>query len=213
MEEIWREIESKHVKGVIDGYYQVSNHGNIRSVSRDLLRSNGAKSSVRGKVLKQTTTPGGYKLISLNADTRCKRCADLVHRIVAYHFIPNPLGLPCINHIDCNKANNSVSNLEWVTYKQNIDHAVLNGLIIISKEQREKISEKNSGARNGMSKLTSTQVIYIYKELSGLSDIDVAKMYDVDRTTIHRIRTGQQWDRTTNHNKQISRPSTKSSCH
>ncbi len=64
----------------------------------------------------------GYIFVSLGSKS------VLLHRIIAKAFIPNPDNLPEVNHIDGNKANNAVSNLEWCTAKQNSQHALINGL-------------------------------------------------------------------------------------
>ena len=68
----------------------------------------------------------GYKKIALSISRKVTYVT--VHRLVAETFIPNPLGLPIVNHIDGNKLNNSVENLEWVTPKQNAIHAHETGL-------------------------------------------------------------------------------------
>ena len=76
--------------------------------------------------LKPDVSKDGYCRVSLCVNgVRHRR---LVHRIVAEVLIPNPHGKKCVNHIDGNKMNNSVSNLEWVTYKENEVHAVSNHL-------------------------------------------------------------------------------------
>lgn len=62
----------------------------------------------------------GYLIVSTNIDNKSK--SNAVHRLVAITFIPNPLNKPYVNHIDCNKTNNKVDNLEWVTQKENTCH-------------------------------------------------------------------------------------------
>lgn len=106
----WRDIEG------YEGKYQVSNTGRVRS-----LNYNGTGKT---KVLKPCISNMGYKLISLWKNGKGK--SYLVHRLVAQAFLPNPNNYPMINHIDENKANNQVSNLEWCTNKYNINYGTRN---------------------------------------------------------------------------------------
>lgn len=64
--------------------------------------------------------PGGYEFVGLRNQAGTKY--EMIHRLVALTFIPNPLGLPEVNHLDSKKRHNSVSNLEWCTRKQNAQH-------------------------------------------------------------------------------------------
>ena len=68
----------------------------------------------------------GYMVVNLRRGGTSK--VSLVHILVATAFIPNPYGLPMVNHIDGDKTNNSVSNLEWSTYSDNNIHALYNNL-------------------------------------------------------------------------------------
>lgn len=74
-----------------------------------------------GKFLKQETQRNGYKRVTLCHKGKTKRFT--VHRLVAILFLPNPLGKPCVNHIDGDKSNNDLSNLEWATYSENEFHS------------------------------------------------------------------------------------------
>lgn len=115
-----------------DGKYEVSNYGHVRT--------NGKR---RG-LLTLTKQPKGYLYAMIQlSNGKQKNCR--VHRLVANYFLPNPDNLPCINHIDGNKENNHVSNLEWCTYQDNMQHAVRTGLTHPHRwtdEERKQISDK-----------------------------------------------------------------------
>lgn len=123
MMEIWKDIDG------YEGAYQISNIGNVRSVSRIIKRSNGRMFTVEGRTLKQYTDNCGYKYVCL-PDYNLKRKSRnfRVHRLVANAFIPNPSDKPQINHKDGIKNNNDVLNLEWCTNGENQKHAFKNGL-------------------------------------------------------------------------------------
>lgn len=135
MKEIWKEIKG------YEGYYQVSNKGQIRSVQRviTLITRDGKDrpSVFKGKILKQTDETKNRhnwlprKFVQLSKDGIRKRY--YVHRLVAETFIPNPQSLPEVNHKDGDPFNNNSYNLEWVTKKENINHAFENKLIKTEK--------------------------------------------------------------------------------
>lgn len=111
-------------------FYEVSNLGNIR---------NAKTHKVRSLNILQT----GYYFVSGSLGSRSDKITFKVHKAVAESFIPNHNGYPCVNHIDGNKLNNSVDNLEWCTYKENSQHASKLGLIT---------QEHNKGSNNSRSK-------------------------------------------------------------
>lgn len=102
--EEWKPIDG------FEGLYAVSSKGKVMN-----LKS--------GRILKHCSTPQGYAKVALcNGNGKIKQIT--VHRLVAEAFIENPDNLPEVNHIDENKTNNDVTNLEWVTASQNIKHSV-----------------------------------------------------------------------------------------
>ena len=121
MQEIWKDIKG------YEGIYQVSNLGKVKSLNY--------KRGKHEKEIKQALNSRGYLEVGLfNGKVKTHR----VHRLVAQTFIPNPENKDEVNHIDGNKKNNTVNNLEWNTSKENIHHAWENKLICFSKESRKK---------------------------------------------------------------------------
>lgn len=102
-----------------------------------------------------------------------------VHRLVAEMYVPNPDNKPQVNHKDGNKLNNSVENLEWVTNKENRNHALKHDLYI-------------KGENCSWSKLTQEQVDFIRKHPE-IKIIELAKLFGVDRNTISAVKNGRTW--------------------
>ena len=114
--EEWKDIPN------YEGLYQISNYGIVKSLSKH-KRNNSISQEM---LLKNHINDSGYCVVELHKNK--SRKVFRVHRLVAELFITNEQQKPCVNHIDGNKLNNCVDNLEWVTYKENMIHAVKNGL-------------------------------------------------------------------------------------
>ena len=135
--------------------YAISNLGNIKNVKT-------------GRVLKLCLNPRGY--YSYTFYKKGIRKTFRIHRLVALYFIDNPNNLPYVNHIDGNKTNNRVENLEWCTAKQNDEHARRTGLKVQEKpvlaeniENGERIAFKSvseAGAILGINKGSISKVLH-----------------------------------------------------
>lgn len=120
-----------------EGRYKIGNKGTILGFSR----SNDNRYKNKQWILKQYEDKNGYMYVILNKDK--KRKTIKVHRLVAEHFINNINNYPCVNHIDSDRKNNSVDNLEWVTYKQNTQWALQTGRFDYMKKLNSIRMKKN----------------------------------------------------------------------
>ena len=159
MEEIWKNIE---------GYpnYQVSNMGRVKRLSTGYYRRT-------EKILKPQLQNNGYLHIKLSQKDKTK--CILVHRLVAQVFIPNPNNLPQVNHINEDKTDNRVENLEWCTQKYNINYG--NGISKRVKTNKENGTYKKIGEIN--SKIRSKSILQFSKDNSFIRKWDC--IMDVQR--------------------------------
>jgi hypothetical protein len=112
--EIWKDIES------YDGYYQISNFGRVKSLNREIIRSDGKKNKYKGRILKSHISKRGYYIVDIHINNLRKTYN--IHRLIAINFISNPSNKKQVNHIDSNPLNNSINNLEWVNNLENTCH-------------------------------------------------------------------------------------------
>lgn len=189
--EIWKDIEG------FEGYYQVSNCGDIKSLDRYTICNRSGTQFARHvpeRILRQTSDCDGYFRINLIKDNHERGFA--VHRLVAQAFIPNPENKPTVNHIDGNKQNNCVDNLEWATYQEQNDHAVRLGL---------RSSETMRPAYEKSMTIIKQQVMCIETGQIFESQIDAERKLGLCATAVwHSIHTGKCAHSTNLHFKRVT---------
>lgn len=114
MTEMWKAVNG------YDGLYEISSHGRIRRPEHYGPNGHNGMNKYKEKLLKPFKTSTGYWQIGLCKDGR--RNNKLIHRLVAEAFIPNPYNYPEVNHIDEDKSNNRVENLQWSSVRHNRSH-------------------------------------------------------------------------------------------
>ena len=172
-EEVWKDIEG------FEGIYQVSNFGRVKSLDREITNLVGRTYSVKGVVLRQTLR-NGYQRVILSLDGKATHVS--VHRLVALAFVDNPENKEYVHHIDSDKMNNHMDNLEWATPLENSRDARINNLYI-------------SGSRSPDSKL-EIEVIPNILDLyfnKGLFQSEIGEKYNVSQSMISHVIRGESW--------------------
>jgi hypothetical protein len=155
---------------IIEGYedYVVYNDGTIFSL----------KSRINMLLQKNTNGRVQVKLCNGKDDTKLHS----VSRLVAKHFIPNPMNKSEVNHLDGDVENNRVENLEWVSSKENIQHKI------------NQLGKDHRGSKNGMAKLNLEQVEKI-KQLynSGYKQKQLGEMFNLTQGKISKVVNGKSY--------------------
>ena len=186
MKEIWKPIT------ITNGHYEVSNKCNIRCWYD---YRNGKETKLGTPVIvKQTKKEAYYPIVSLRLGLN-KRTSKGVHVLAAAEFIPNPLNLPEVNHLDGDKSNCQLNNFEWSTHADNIKHAWDNKLI-----------KTPVGQRYWNRKYSDEQIMQIY-EMDSWEEI--RNKFGIANSSIQRIKSGETWKHLTGGKNNIKRKCTR----
>lgn len=177
--EIWKDILG------YEGYYQVSNLGNVKSLDRVRETLPTAKKQFKtfneGRVLIPKESNRGYLRYALTKEGKTKYLS--AHRLVAQSFIPNIKDKPDVNHINGIKTDNRIENLEWCTGSENIKHNYVLGIM------------NQKGDKNNCAILTIEQVKEIkVKLLNGITPRQISEQYPIHRTSVYDIKKGRNWN-------------------
>lgn len=132
----------------------------------------------------------GYRGVLLRKNGKTIR--RNVHRLIAITFIDNPHNLPSVNHVDGNKKNNDVSNLQWCTASENMKHAFQTGLNTVSKDRLQRLHVAAGKAKALFTEVEACNIRAIYKYMDKPNCRKLAKAYKCSKAVIQRIVNGSQ---------------------
>jgi len=171
MDEVWKDIEG------FEGMYQVSSLGRIKSLERT-VKGKWKTDTIYHELIRKPSTCKPYNIVRLSKNG--KSFYKTVHRLVAMAFLPNIEEKPEVNHIDGNKKNNLLSNLEWVTRSENCVHYM-------------KLGTRNTakGEKHLKSILTAKQAEEIKYGDDPIAEL--AKKFGIAYQTAWAVRNGRTW--------------------
>jgi hypothetical protein len=170
MSEVWKDVVGR------EGLFQVSDQGRVRALPYEIPHWCGRSIPKPGGIISQSPHSGGYRIVSLRDDKK-----HYVHRLVMEAFVGEP-GDQDVNHIDGNKVNNRLANLEYCDRLHNVRHAIASGL------------QDNSGEGNGMHKYTAEAIRAAYRMVaSGFSCSQAAQSTGVKVSTVEMVTAGRRW--------------------
>ncbi|EVY78360.1 hypothetical protein V835_01548 [Staphylococcus aureus W19276] len=171
----------KDIKGY-EGKYLISSLGRVYILERKIEDSKGRIRSLKGKIAKQSTSLNGYKFVGLTSNNTRK--IHYIHRLVSEHFIEKEKNKEWVNHIDGDKTNNTIDNLEWCTPSENIKHAFDN-----------RLNKHFIGTKAPLSKLDDNKVREMRNlyENKNTTQIELCNLYNVSLGTVGKVLRKETW--------------------
>lgn len=167
--EVWKDVEN------YEGHYQISSFGRVKSMARLRQTRGGSYAPLRERILKQKINKHGYKCIHLHKESKVSWPS--VHRLVAKAFISNSQNKPTVNHKDCDKTNNKVSNLEWSSHSEQMIHATTNDLLEVRGSPKYSPEFK--------------QKVFDYFNTNNCSLMSLVQKFNISERTAGRIVKGE----------------------
>jgi hypothetical protein len=160
--------EFRDIKGY-EGLYQISNLGRVKSIKNNIF-------------LKQALNTSRYYIVCLSK--KGKKKTSLIHRLIAQCFVSNKNNKPVINHINMIRTDNSISNLEWCTHSENVNHSYRN-----NNSSRPFLK----GVKHFKCKLSEQEVYCIRYYKGKIPNVILSRLFKVSQQSITNIQHNRTW--------------------
>jgi HNH endonuclease/NUMOD4 motif len=167
---MWKDI-GRFIERIPRGIYFVNEFGDVKSIDRVRTDVLGRKVPKKGTIMRPGMSKCGYKRVGIYSMT------IPVHRLVSLAFVKNPQNKPCVNHKDGDKLNNHVSNLEWVTHRENNNHAIKTGLKKTCMGERHHFATASDSLVKEARRLVNEE---------GLTHTRASELLGVNRSSVSR---------------------------